>query len=58
MYDFEKELEEACRKANDDSQSFKLGWVSGTLRRTVAENVAQKKELEKLRELHKQASAK
>jgi hypothetical protein len=55
MYDFEKELEESCRKANDDSQSFKLGWVRGALRMMVAENVAQKKELEKLRELHEQA---
>ena len=55
MYDFEKELEESCREANEYSPSYKLGWVTGTLRRMVAENVAQKKELEKLRELHKQA---
>ena len=28
MQKFEEELEEACRKANDDSQSFRLGYVT------------------------------
>lgn len=53
--DFDRELRDACRKANDDSQSFKLGWVTGAVHTLVKENIAQKRELERLRELHEQA---
>tara|TARA_R100001530_G_scaffold124250_1_gene92401 strand:- start:674 stop:910 length:237 start_codon:yes stop_codon:yes gene_type:complete len=56
--DFDRELKESCRKANMDTHAFKLGWVMGRTYTLIEENVAQKRELEKLRELHKQASAK
>ena len=50
--DFDRELKESCRKANDDSRAFKLGWVMGRTYTLIEENIAQKRELERLRELH------
>jgi hypothetical protein len=58
MQKFEEELEEACRKANDDSQSFRLGYVTAALRQEIRDKRMLQNDLEELRELHKQASTK